>query len=464
MMKNQRWLFLYVVTGLVLCAPHGFGQAGDEFGISQETLNRSHHPFDFPQGDPNDLMLKRLQGKLTLEQLNKILEKYRKENSITPEEFAKVLSGLKMDPKDPSLPKGLGQLLERMKDPDRAKNLSVQELKDLAQKLGKAQPGGLSGNEQSQPPEAKSSRGGGDQGSEQDPAAGQPGAESKARAAPADSEEVQADSPLARRLLEYATKLDPALQKSPALKKALSDLSQYAGQQDPRWQKMSKGMQGMEEKLGGLVQSLHLDHLPDIKGFSWPGSFNPNVLPPLRVPERVLSDVGNSAPIDSGTNPASAGAQSWQVLLVLGGLLGIVLLFWRILTQARHKDADAADQGWHLGPWPVDPAAVDTREDLVRAFEYLSVLSLGPDARNWNHRAIAERLRDRDALSVGHAMVRDTGRGDSAGAVDTSLAVVYELTDLYERARYAPPSDLLPDEELAVARRDLCLLAGVSAA
>ena len=268
----------------------------------------------------------------------------------------------------------------------------------------------------------------------------------------------------ARRLLEYATKLDPALQKSPALKKALSDLSQYAGQQDPRWQKMSKGMQGMEEKLGGLVQSLHLDHLPDIKGFSWPGSFNPNVLPPLRLPERVLPGVGNSAPIDSGTNPASAGAQSWQGLLVLGGLLGIVLLFWRILTQARHKDADAADQGWHLGPWPVDPAAVATREDLVRAFEYLSVLSLGPDARNWNHRAIAERLRDRDTLSAGHAAVRDTGRGESAGAVDTSHVVVYELTDLYERARYAPPSDLLPDEELAVARRDLCLLAGVSAA
>jgi len=461
MMKNQRWLFLYVVIGLALCSPHVFGQAGAKVQISQDTLNHSHRTFDFPQRDLNVLMQERLQEKPTLEELTKLLEKYKKQNSITSEEFSKALSGIKFDTNDPSLPKGLGKLLESMKkDSEKGKQFSKQELDDLVEKLGKTQPEVLSGNEPLQPAEAKPSEDGGEQGAEQNPPGEPPVAGSKARPAPADTEDVQADSPLARRLLEYAGKLDPALLNSPALQKALKDLSQHAGQQDPRWQKLSKGFDGVEEKLGGLAQSLHLHRLPEINGLSWPGRFNANMFPSLRPPERVLPSAGNAAPIDNGT----AGAQGWQVLLVLGGLLGIAVLFWRILTQARQKDADAANQGWRLGPWPVDPAAVATREDLVRAFEYLSVLSLGPDARNWNHRAIAERLTDRDALSVGRAAVRDAGKDRSIGVIDTNPAAVYELTDLYERARYAPPSDLLPDEDLAVARRDLCLLARAGAA
>jgi hypothetical protein len=42
--------------------------------------------------------------------------------------------------------------------------------------------------------------------------------------------------------------------------------------------------------------------------------------------------------------------------------------------------------------------------------------------------------------------------------------LVGELAALYERARYAPPSEILTEAGLAVARRDLCLLAGVTAA
>jgi hypothetical protein len=40
--------------------------------------------------------------------------------------------------------------------------------------------------------------------------------------------------------------------------------------------------------------------------------------------------------------------------------------------------------------------------------------------------------------------------------------VAVELANLYERARYAPEADGLPEEAFARARRDLCRFAGVS--
>jgi hypothetical protein len=85
--------------------------------------------------------------------------------------------------------------------------------------------------------------------------------------------------------------------------------------------------------------------------------------------------------------------------------------------------------------------ARQTREELVRAFEHLSLLRLGRDAVHWNHVEIAGRL----------------GEGDRRRTAE-------QLAGLYEKARYAPASDPLPDAAIATARRDLCLLAGVPAA
>jgi hypothetical protein len=79
---------------------------------------------------------------------------------------------------------------------------------------------------------------------------------------------------------------------------------------------------------------------------------------------------------------------------------------------------------------------VVSAEDLIRAFEYLSVLKLGPEARHWNHRTIAAGL----------------GGGEAAG----------HLADLYERARYAEPAEPLDAEALPAVRRELTDLAGVA--
>jgi hypothetical protein len=86
---------------------------------------------------------------------------------------------------------------------------------------------------------------------------------------------------------------------------------------------------------------------------------------------------------------------------------------------------------------------VATRQDLIRAFEYLSLLRLGPAARTWNHRAIAERL----------------------GAAEAERRrVAGRLATLYEQARYAPAGDPLPEGAFQEARRELGFLAGAATA
>jgi hypothetical protein len=160
-----------------------------------------------------------------------------------------------------------------------------------------------------------------------------------------------------------------------------------------------------------------------------------------RMPSRSRS-AELSQPPSSTTSMLSVDSpgRSWTVVLWVG--IGIVAIaaVWKLLTDRRAAQTAAALAGWRLGPWPVDPSQVTTREELIRAFEYLSLLRFGRPARSWNHRAIAKRLGDQSAEAAQH------------------------LAELYEKARYAPPTDLLPDDEVRDARRDLCLLAGVATA
>src|SRR5262249_61802198 len=98
--------------------------------------------------------------------------------------------------------------------------------------------------------------------------------------------------------------------------------------------------------------------------------------------------------------------------------------------------------GWRLGPWPVNPARISTRAELIAAFDYLALLCLGRQARTWNHSAI------------GHSLASTKPEHHPAAR---------ELASLYEGARYAPEGDAPSDHALARARRDLCILAGVPA-
>jgi hypothetical protein len=133
---------------------------------------------------------------------------------------------------------------------------------------------------------------------------------------------------------------------------------------------------------------------------------------------------------------------SWLPVVLLAAVLLGGLIWWRFWYL---RDPERA--GWELpeglGAWPVDPRHIATREDLVRAFEYLSVLICGMEARTWTHGTIAQALA---SLAFSH--------GETAQL----------LARLYELARYAPLDEPLTRDELAEARDIVCQLAGVRSA
>ena len=129
------------------------------------------------------------------------------------------------------------------------------------------------------------------------------------------------------------------------------------------------------------------------------------------------------------------------VFLALVGAAVVGLFFWKVLPVIREGRSPRPLPG--QGPWPVDPRAIRTREQLVMAFEYISVLECGDRARTWNHVTIADGLRT---------------------AVPASASYADALARLYAVARYTPEAEPLSDATVGEARAYLCRLAGVSAA
>jgi hypothetical protein len=267
----------------------------------------------------------------------------------------------------------------------------------------------------------------------------------------------KANSLLGRWLLKAADRfkdLEPTLRNSPALQKALRELSRKVEGGDERWKELDKGANAMAEKWARLGQALPLDRLLPAQGFSWPRSLTPRSWPNWSLPQ-----TGPHFRRTQPTNvphpglPEMTERDGWRAFWMLVLLAALALVVWKALSRSRAADLLAGADVWKLGPWPVQPAAVGTREELIRAFEYLSLLQLGPAARSWHHRAIASSLgRSSDRVLSG----QPDGWTQRRQAAE-------QLATFYERARYAPPDEPLPDAALAAARQDLCLLAGVPA-
>lgn len=126
-----------------------------------------------------------------------------------------------------------------------------------------------------------------------------------------------------------------------------------------------------------------------------------------RLPDFSLGTSGLPSPSSVLSPDGWTGAVA-GVIVVLAALT-----IWRLAVRRPRPTVNGR---WRLGPWPVDPRAVATRDDLIRAFEYLALLRLGPQAQHWHHRQVAERL----------------------AATSGDPEAVTLLAELYERARYAP--------------------------
>jgi hypothetical protein len=231
------------------------------------------------------------------------------------------------------------------------------------------------------------------------------------------------------------TRLGDWLRTSPAFQKGLGDLKTLVD--------LEKG-----PSLSGLANlPEHLRITDKMKLGIGEGMFSFSGLPNISVPDmpRVqLPQIGLGSwnvpevPLPNLGRPG--GARFGEALLWGAALVALVGLGWHLAKnfEPRHeRRANAAV----LGPWPVDPARVATRLQLIMAFDYLAVLLLGTQVRTWNHRAIA---REMDAASR------------HAGAA-------VELGLLYEQARYTTGPEPLSAADQAAARHYLCLLAGVAA-
>ncbi|MHB1425631.1 MAG: hypothetical protein ACYC3I_20880 [Gemmataceae bacterium] len=141
----------------------------------------------------------------------------------------------------------------------------------------------------------------------------------------------------------------------------------------------------------------------------------------------------------------AADGDTWATGLLALLMLGAIVLF---LCKAGLGAATRFDAGeeWRLGPWPVPPDGVSTRQDVIRAFEHLVLLCLGPAASACHHRALAERLAELDRGNPARRQAAET------------------LAWLYEQARYAPAGESLSQCQLIDARHALCFLAGVTTA
>lgn len=249
--------------------------------------------------------------------------------------------------------------------------------------------------------------------------------------APVESSELKSQRQWANTIADWAERLPRTkmggLRDSQAMQDLVRQFSESAARavsggdennlaaQLARWESR---LQGARDWLPHEIPEL----FRPTKTWDFSGLPRPN-LPEMDFSSRALPSAP-SIQFSSGELGAVA-----NVLLIGLALAVVAAAIWKVRRMAMSPEAKARRA---LGPWPLDPGSVSTREDVIRAFEYLSLLRCGEPARTWHHHAIAERLGNSDAQ---------------------------RLAELYEQARYAPAQHREPD--WTSARAPLTALAGV---
>lgn len=263
------------------------------------------------------------------------------------------------------------------------------------------------------------------------------------------------------------------LDETPAVKKALFDIVDGTGElKDPDgnglWDSLTKDL-GDGKSFGDLFNGIDAGgdwnlgggadwSFPDLKwSWNW-GNNRPPDIGSAGPPRESWFSKWRRSPSTSSSLSSSSGSSWfsgwkaprwniglpsldgtwWPLLFVIAALVGGVFL-WRWLAR-RVTDPMKIDP-YALGPWPVDPHHLRTRQDVVIAFEHLSVLLCGEVAKTWTHTTIAGALSEVALAEPARAMM---------------------LARLYELARYTPIEEPLTTAELAEARLLVCRLAGFS--
>jgi hypothetical protein len=462
------WLLAPVVLGIALAGRTG-AQSTSENSTPPEKRSVSHRDLELPEGsaNPEELINNRLLGarkeydvqRLTeliknnpqlQKQLMEELARLHQQGEL-PKDLPKLIDG-PFDPQSGRLPESLKSMLPQIiKQADiklpatGSQGPSQDDIKQIGEKfveqLKRSQetstptqfdPGSMMRPGSMMPP---------GQGPQPPVPPGSNAPDSPAN--PFGGRESGPRDETSRELVDFLSRrLSKLDSSSPSMEWARRSLERFKIDGDSRFLKLNQGTDKVKSAVPDWVKSIRLDSIRPERG--WPLERG---LPDVSLPQVRLS--GNWFPssgprINLGVAGAgAAGAGTVLLYLVAIAVAGFVL--WKALRLGKVFGTVGAAESWKLGPWPVNPAAVRTREEMVKAFEYLSLLLLGPGARHRNHLEIAADLS-----------------GDKRhGSVDRHLAAQH-LAALYEQARYAPPNEPLPETELPAARRYLCYLAGVS--
>jgi hypothetical protein len=241
----------------------------------------------------------------------------------------------------------------------------------------------------------------------------------------------------------------------------------YADNEWIKWMEKNFGdSPAAEDAVKDLVNSLQkgdmkgmFDDIPELKNGGWKdvadwGKSNGMDLSKVKPPDINTGKGGSS------WNSGGGGGSSWgsggggggsmgggggvglggggPALIVIAGIAGALFLALLLFRRWKFDQARRMAQGAG-GPGGIDFDAIRTREELVQAFDHVSLDQIGEEARSWNHRVIADQF---------------------AEVKPAQAAPATELAGLYERARYAPLDEDLTAGDFADARRDLRAIAG----
>jgi hypothetical protein len=409
-------------------------------GVQAQEAKKSYTRFPY-DGDLQQILTQQLlEAKSDLE-LQQLLEKHLGQLKFDP----KLLSGI--DPNDPKLRAQLENPLIRAQ---------IEKLLGSSKRDGQLDPKQFESIRRLLKSEPKSNGGPPEKGDPKTathpPANGNKSSPDKTDATPMPPGEPEDADRMAKwtqdllRRLED-TPLGESLRNSPAWHKTMQDLSNwFTDKESGKFRFNTAGLEALTTRL--RTETNWKFSLPELGAMTLPGVSMPS-LPSLPRPDIGWRRAGNWSPPmpsrpmgPSSSLPASAATGSMafaQVLLgaAVLGLLAVVL--WRLLARGHWQfGTRRAPSPEALGPWPVDPAHIQSRQEVVLAFEYLSLLQLGPEARSLNHRDIAFGL----------------------GEADERRRAAQELARLYEQARYTPSEDPFSAEEISKARQVLRLLVG----
>lgn len=364
----------------------------------------------------DEQLLESLKGKFSRQDVESLLGKVGQGQGVTADPnlrklLGEILDQGKISPQDKNLLKNLGEKIGEKIAPRRSSSLPLENTKG-------AQPADPAAREQNPPAETP-------------------------EPAPPPSRRIQ-------------TQGSPASQTPPSPRSASPDWFQ---------QNLDRWMQNMESWARSPQGASWKDFLRDLsQQLQVQRSAAPDLVRRARGISRYLPRVSNLFPRNVSTpfstprfhslprlgmptapSPGSLAAGG-KVLVALLILAAVGVGIWRAggwyeQAQSKHQTE------WRLGPWPVRPERVASREDLVRAFEHLALVCLGKPAQTQHHLELARNMGAQPALDIQRRRQ----------AVET-------LARFYEQARYQPLDDPFTETELEQARRELCYLAEVSAA